>query len=187
MPVEVWDAEVDYFGLLSLCQTHDEQNNTMGFVAVKVFGEMTEEKREKRKNDTEEEFARRCKAKLEKLSKLKDQAIQARRKIYELFLNEATDGINPEAITGYDFIEPDERKKDDWSWQYPAALKKISLKNIYANKDEFIEFAKEFGFEIVDMTFHEHCTSKKHTFDPASEEHFSYKHHCLHVSVRPIY
>lgn len=169
VPLEIWDAEVDYFGLFQCFETESGP-------PITSLGEMTSSKRQKRKMD--DEFLKNVEDQKRRVNDERDAVVNKRRvEIIQPLLNYLSHNMNAEGYTAWGLIEPDNRHLD-FRHNYPNVFSAIKISDIKKYEKEIREAAEEVGFVFRIDEFSEHCTLKKHAYTPAANQYFTHKHTC---------
>jgi hypothetical protein len=165
VPPEVWDDEIAFYCI------------SVGEADVGLGEQAPERKRAREKDD---EFARKCKERHKELEKKKDEQVELRRVEYQKVLNLLISRMNAEGITGYGFVESDERKLDHYPPMYPT----INISWLEPNMNEFVKFCKEYGFNVKRTTYNSgYMGHHRDHFWPAKMVNFKRKHHYMELTI----
>lgn len=156
VPKDVWDTEVDYYGLFD----------------TPIVPES------KKRERVSTELAEKAKKYCEGLEIRKQDAIRAREKEYGVLMEYIMSTINPEGKTGYMFVTP---TKDAYPYNYKAELRFMNLKQLDEKKDELRTFAEALGFIISVGDYRTGSMVRKYDRYPAMHTNFTYAHEELKI------
>jgi hypothetical protein len=165
---DVWDTEVDYYGLFQ----------------TPIVPEERKRQREERKQDAE--LSRKAKDHLERLEQERLKAVEMREKVYQVLLEHCMATANAEGATGWTLVTPNVDKGDHYNWSYPEKLRSLDLKFLNKYQKEIEEFSKRFGFLLKVFDYSKCSTRRKYDFYPASLTDLKYGHAELQVSMKRI-
>lgn len=163
VPKEIWDAEVDYYGLFD-------------------SPIVPEARKRERPTEVDKQLAESVKKHCERLDEEKVKAIKAREEVYRVLLDYLLRTINAEGRTAWTFVTPNRDKGDWYPRDYPQSLQYMDLEMLWKHQGEFTTFVNNLGFNVELSGFRERSISKSYGYEPAARTSLK----CGHMELTMI-